>query len=201
MHKYGMVLALAIFGCGDGSGGTNGGNTTSGTTGNTTSGTTGNTTSGTTGRMVSYNCCINGSYYDCPSQAALDKCIPPNFTGTPDPSSCTRNSSKDGTCGSSTNGGTTGNTNGGTTGGPQGCSGATSWGPCVIDSDCNGSLLHCTSGQCYSNIFGSPCTIDSDCGTNSHCTSGCCYTDMRGNPCTIDSDCGIASSCVNGTCN
>ena len=41
-----------------------------------------------------YHCCINGAYYQCPDQAAFDKCgkVPP------DPSSCTRNSSKDNTC-------------------------------------------------------------------------------------------------------
>jgi hypothetical protein len=186
MHKCAMILAL-MMGC-DGGGG--GGSTTGG-------GTTGS--GGTTGRQVSYSCCINGSFYDCPSQAALDKCIPPNFMGTPDPSSCSRNAGKDNTCGS---GGTTGSGGGTTTGGSAGgCSHATSWGVCTIDADCHDSQLHCTNGQCYSNIFGSPCTIDADCGSDTHCTNGCCYTNMSGNPCTIDADCGSLSSCVNGVCN
>jgi hypothetical protein len=183
MHKYAMILMLAI-GCGDGGGG---GSTTTG--GGTTGG-------GTTGRQVSFSCCINGSYFDCPSQAALDKCIPPNFMGAPDPSQCTRNSGKDNTCGQGTTG-----TNGGTTGSAGGCSNATVWNVCSIDADCNDSLLHCTNGKCYSNAGGSPCNIDADCGNVDHCTNGCCYADQSGSPCNIDGDCGPASSCVNGVCN
>jgi hypothetical protein len=196
-----MLLALAtvIGGC---DGGTTGGGTTGG--GTTGGGTTGaGTTGGTTGSSLTIYCCLNGSYYDCPSQAALDKCIPPNFMGTPDPSACSRNVSKDGKCNSGTNGATTGATTGstgGTTGSSGGCGGAISLGSCTIDSDCFGSLEHCTNGKCYSNAGGSPCTIDRDCGSLDHCTSGCCYANAIGSPCTIDADCGI-SSCVNGTCN
>jgi hypothetical protein len=191
MLKYGVLLAIALGGCGDGGGGT----TTTG--GSSTGGNTTSASGGSTGRSVSFNCCLNGQYFDCPSQAALDKCVPPDFMGTPDPSQCTRNTNKDGTCSQGTSGGTSG----GTTGSAGGCSNAHVWNSCTVDSDCHSTLLHCTSGNCYSNIFGSPCTVDSDCGNSAHCTSGCCYTNQRGNPCTVDSDCGAASSCVNGKCN
>jgi hypothetical protein len=189
MHKFGILLAFAMMvGCGDGGG------QTTGQTGSNGGGTTGGGTTG--GSSLTIYCCLNGAYYDCPSQAALDKCIPPNFMSAPDPSACTRNAGKDGTCRS---GGGSTTTGGG--GGGGGCSGASSWGACSIDADCHSSQLHCTSGHCYSNIFGSPCNIDADCGSDTHCTSGCCYTNMSGNPCDIDADCGSSSSCVSGKCN
>jgi hypothetical protein len=64
------------------------------------------------------NCCVNGAYYDCPSPSAVNKCagefaacVTKCAMGSdmgcgercmkdhpPDPSGCTRNPSKDGTC-------------------------------------------------------------------------------------------------------
>jgi hypothetical protein len=56
-----------------------------------TSSSTGSTTSSST----TFDCCLNGQYYSCPSHSALDKCGDLN---APDPSECTRDSSKDSSC-------------------------------------------------------------------------------------------------------
>jgi hypothetical protein len=194
------VLVLAAVGCGappTGGGGGGGSGGAGGSSGTGGSGGSGGGGGGT--RSASYSCCLNGAFYACPSQAALDRCIPPNFQGTPDPSECMRDTTQDGSCHTG-GGGSGGSGGGGGGGGSSGGCHAASFDACVVDSDCHSSLQHCTSGQCYSNQPGSPCNVDSDCGLG-HCTSGCCYQDSRGEPCNVDSDCGPASSCVNGTCN
>jgi hypothetical protein len=59
---------------------------------------------GTTGGSFSGSCCVNGAFYSCPSQSAVDQCTPLDSDGYPtgksDPSQCSRDASKDNTCGS-----------------------------------------------------------------------------------------------------
>lgn len=40
----------------------------------------------------SFTCCINGSFYECSSSAAVQQCVEGNQSG------CTRDSSRDNTC-------------------------------------------------------------------------------------------------------
>ena len=70
------------------------------------------------GAQTQNSCCINGAYYACPDMAAVNKCAPPELGGCmmncdmmdmscpdqclqsypPDPSSCSRDTSKDASC-------------------------------------------------------------------------------------------------------
>jgi hypothetical protein len=153
-------------------------------------------------------CCLNQVFYVCSSATAFQKCagfdvgacygacaatdtacfmscdMKAQASGH-DPSQCTHDPSRDGTCSTP----------------PAGGCHNPSWNVCQIDADCNDTNQHCTNGKCYSNQSGSPCQIDADCGSGSHCTNGCCWDNRTGSPCQIDGDCGSGSSCVNGKCN
>jgi hypothetical protein len=73
----GAVSACSVIGCG--------GDT--GTSSGTPSGDT------TTGGSSSFTCCLNGSFYECPTEADVSMC-----SVKLDPSNCTADSSKDNTC-------------------------------------------------------------------------------------------------------
>ncbi len=48
---------------------------------------------GSTGTQSSASCCLNGSWYDCPSDSEATTCFDKS-----DPSGCTRNSDRDKEC-------------------------------------------------------------------------------------------------------
>jgi hypothetical protein len=76
----GAVSVCSVIGCG--------GDTSSGTGSGTPSG--GNTTGGSS---FTGSCCLNGSFYSCPTEDDVSKCS--LDTG---PGNCTADSSKDNTC-------------------------------------------------------------------------------------------------------
>lgn len=146
---------------------------------------------------VSFECCINGAGYACPSNDALNQCIGFDIDGcmaacafddfacmddcfyqwetsTPDPSAC-QPAPVD--C----NGG-----GGNPSGGGGLCVGDWDGTYCDVDSDC--STYNCVNDQCYGNEPGNPCEVDSDCSTY-NCFQGCCYGNGAGEPCDVDSDC------------
>jgi hypothetical protein len=76
MFRFAMTFVLfaatvAAIGCGGGGNGSSSGNGTSG----------GNGTS--SGQTQSFQCCLNGTYYDCSSEAASNACFQAS-----DPSGC-----------------------------------------------------------------------------------------------------------------
>lgn len=75
MRSVLTFLVVAGLGCG---GGTDGGGTSGGTGGGSTSSTT-----------TTFCCSINSRSFDCPDQAAVQKCA---NLDNPDPSDCTRRS-------------------------------------------------------------------------------------------------------------
>ncbi len=171
------------------------------------------TSRGDSAGSASFNCCLNGSFYACPSTAAAiacaggfdvggchAACAPSDFAcqincdqraamARPDPSQCTRTATGDSTCSSS-----------GTDGGSTSCGNASTSRSCAGDSDC-GYTNHCFEGQCYSNGSGSPCSSTSQCGYTGHCHATCCYQNASGSPCSSDDECGYSSTCVTGECN
>lgn len=84
------LLALTAAACGDDTGdGGNGGGSDDGSSDDGSDGTTETTTTGS----ETFTCCLNGTNYSCPSQAANDAC----FGG--DSSGCTMTGTNpDGTC-------------------------------------------------------------------------------------------------------
>jgi hypothetical protein len=153
------------------------------------SGSNGAGASGATSGGGSYTCCLNGTGYDCPDDAALDQCIGFDMDGcmsacgfddvacqdacfdqfessTPDPSACTQSAAIDCNAGATSGGATSGgSTSGGSTSGEPGCSDELSG--CDYDSDC--CTGNCADNTCWGNSFGDPCEYDSD------CDSGNCY--------------------------
>lgn len=148
------------------------------------------------------SCCINQAFYACNSAAAFDKCSGGDpgacfdacafddfacmmrcsdqaANATHDPSACSRDSSKDGTCGTSS---TSCNAIGGVA--------------CTYSSQCSSG--NCTDGHCYGNSNGNRCTYSSQC-TSGNCTNGCCYGNSRGESCTYSSQC-TSSNCTGGKC-
>lgn len=130
----------------------------------------------------SFHCCLNSDTYECPSDAALQKCgggdpgaclagcdgtDPTCFekcmtmTTAPDPSDCTAvNESAATWCKSSSTG--TGSSGGGCDG--QSCQ---SDHDCPNNQNCNDATLHCfdTSADC----FGNDCQSDHDCPNGQNC--------------------------------
>lgn len=140
-----------------------------------------------------FECCLNGTGYLCPSQSALDRCagFDQNLKpiGSPDPSACNATGKACGPAGVQPS----------DPGPGDACGSIQPTGSCYVDSDC-GSGFHCASGGCYPNTVGSACYVDSDCGASAHCTSGCCQVDGSGSGCYVDSDCGPNGHCTGGQC-
>jgi hypothetical protein len=67
------LLALTVFACGD----------------------EGSDDDGSSGSSSDFSCCLNGEFYDCPTSEAVGNC-----SLTTGPGTCTRDSSRDSTCGS-----------------------------------------------------------------------------------------------------
>lgn len=88
-------------------------------------------------RETRFSCCINGAFYTCPNQAALDRCG--NFSA-PDPSSCTRGT---GSCGNTNNNTNNNNTNNNNTG--KAALGAT----CETNTECQSNACLTTNGATY----------------------------------------------------
>ncbi|MCU0695486.1 MAG: hypothetical protein MUC96_03025 [Myxococcaceae bacterium] len=147
------------------------------------------------------SCCINGAFYACATSAAFEQCSgfdvgaclaacnPMDFmcpaqcsqraaASRPDPSACTRDMSRDGTCGSST-----------TCNDFRGSA-------CTLSSQCSSN--NCTGGYCRSRSTGSRCTLSSQCESN-NCTDGCCRGTSTGSACTLSSQC-ASNNCTNGQC-
>jgi hypothetical protein len=175
-----------------GAGGSGSGNNGSGASGNNGSG---------AGMPGTFECCLNGVGFACPSDAALDQCIGFDIDGclagcsfddfecqdacfaqldmsTPDPSACTQDASV--TC----------------DGNPGVCVGDWDGTNCDQDSDC--SSLNCFDQKCYATDAGNPCEQDSDCSTL-NCYESCCYDTGAGNPCEQDSDCS-SLNCFENQC-
>lgn len=147
------------------------------------------------------SCCLNGSFHDCQSKAAFDKCAGfdvgachgacsgPDFSchmacdtqassSTHDASSCTRVAARDGECGSSLL-----------------CVG-TRGAACTYSTQCSSG--NCTKGYCYPTSNGNPCTYSTQCGSG-NCTDGCCNGNAKGNSCTYSTQC-TSGNCTSGKC-
>ncbi len=145
----------------------------------------------------SFECCLNGAGYRCPSEAAFTQCVgfdvdgclaacnPADFEcpancfdmvgeAEPDPSACTADPTA--TCDS-----------------PSSCSPGVE---CTLDSHCSSG--NCTSGRCYGNDRGCMCSLDSHCSSR-NCTSGTCQGNDGGEGCTLDSHC-TSRNCTGGEC-
>ncbi|MFO0600176.1 MAG: hypothetical protein U0228_33010 [Myxococcaceae bacterium] len=185
-------------GGGTGAGGGAGGGSASGG-GSATGGGTGGGTAGGNGGT----CCLNGSFYDCASKAAFDKCVgfnvatchaacaPTDITcnincdmqagnATHDPSSCTRDTSRDNQCTLST-----GDT----------CSDAHTE-ACSYSTQCSSG--NCTDSYCRGNGLGARCNYSTQC-TSGNCTDGCCRGNSAGSKCNYSTQC-TSGNCSNGRC-
>jgi hypothetical protein len=149
-------------------------------------------------------CCINGAYYACGSQAAFDKCAGGNpakchegcgadidchircddqaAMSRPDPADCQRDTSKDGTCSSG--------------GGGSSCIEKPNLQACTYSSQCSSG--NCTKGRCYGNENGALCTYSSQCSSG-NCTGGCCAGNSKGSACSYSSQCD-SGNCTGGKC-
>lgn len=153
------------------------------------------------GGSSAFTCCLNDAFYGCATKAAFDACAgfdvgacidayaPSYFkcpadcsqrgaTATHDPSQCTRDASKDGTCGVSD-----------TCNDLHGAA-------CVVSGDCSSN--NCTGGYCRSNSAGARCVVSGDC-TSGNCTQGCCRNRTVGSACVVSGDCD-SNNCTGGTC-
>jgi hypothetical protein len=155
-------------------------------------GVTGGSDAGTNenNNQMTWECCLNGAFYQCPDDPALERC------GNRDPSLCSRDASRDGSCkpGVKTDGGMPPD---------MAMSGPTcnAWGTtksCTLDSDC-GSGKYCFSGKCWGNDRGAPCSFGYQCGTNNHCTNNCCWWNSFNEPCSFNYDCS-SGVCASGKC-
>jgi hypothetical protein len=164
-----LGMAVLTAACGSGSASSGGAGGKSESTGNSVS--------------SSFHCCLNSDTYECPSDAALQKCgggdpgaclagcsgaDPTCFekcmtmVASPDPSDCTAvNESAATWCKSSS----TGSSSGG------GCDGQS----CQFSSDCpNNQNCNSATGHCFENTAdcaGHDCAFDSDCPNGQSCNS------------------------------
>lgn len=154
-------------------------------------------------------CCLNGSFHDCQSKAAFDKCA--GFEvgachaacsggdfdchmkcdmqaagATHDPSSCNRVASRDSECSSGAGGG------GGSGGSCVGSRGVA----CTYSTQCSSG--NCTDGYCYAKSNGNPCTYSTQCNSG-NCTNNCCFGNSKGDSCTYSTQC-TGGNCTNGKC-
>ncbi len=158
----------------------------------------------------SASCCLNGTFYDCASQEAFDlcagfdvfacqetcaftdskcmsDCAQKASTAKHDPSQCTRNPAKDGTC----------NTTSPSPSPSGSCVGSHNGMACSYSTQCP-SGYHCSKGKCYSDGIGNPCEYSTQC-SSSNCTDGCCRGTSKGSPCTYSTQC-QSGNCTNGRC-
>lgn len=181
-----ILTVLAACGAGDGSGGNNSNNS--------------NNSSNTGG---TYQCCLNGQFYSCGDKAAFDKCAgfdvgachagcEADFSchmncdlqaqsSKHDPSACSRDASRDGTCTISSGGS---------------CREQTGLTSCTYSTQCSSN--NCTKGKCYGNENGDLCTYSTQCKSN-NCTNGCCAGNAVGSTCTYSTQCD-SNNCTNGKC-
>jgi hypothetical protein len=143
--------------------------------------------------QMTWECCLNGAYYQCPDDAAFEQC------GARDPSGCSRDASKDSSCKSviKTDGGLPTTPDMAKPVAPT----CNAWGtpqPCTLDADC-GSGKHCFGGKCWGNDRGAPCSFSYQCGTNNHCTNNCCWWNSFNEPCAFNHDCS-SGVCAGGKC-
>ena len=83
---FGVAGVFGALGCSGGAGdGAGGGKTATGNTSSGTSSGTGSSSGSTTKGGSSFECCLNGANFACPSQPAFQACIDFN---APDPSGC-----------------------------------------------------------------------------------------------------------------
>lgn len=161
---------------------------------------TGSNTNSATGGGT---CCLNGSFYQCNSQAAFTACMGTdvgachagcpasdfschqrcdmqNATATHDPSQCQRNASKDNTCST----------------GAGSCLSQVGLTSCTYSTQCSSG--NCTDGKCYGNAVGDRCTYSTQCSSG-NCTDGCCSGTSRGSACTYSTQCS-GGNCTDGHC-
>lgn len=195
-----FALTLLTLACSSTNGGASDGSSGNGGSGGSSG------SSGTGGNAGKFSCCLNDVFYQCPDQAAFDKCAGASpldchakcggadfechmkcddeaANVSHDPSACAK---KTEACPP-------------ISGPSASCNGIGS-GKCDVDGDC-GSGNHCTGGKCFDNTAGSKCDVDGDCGSGNHCTGGCCLDNSAGSKCDVDGDCGSGGSCTSGTCN
>lgn len=145
-------------------------------------------------------CCVNGAFYACGTSQAFEACAGPDvgachaacgvtdFTchmscdtaainASHDPSQCTRDSARDGSC---------------TLDSCNDLKGSA----CSYSSQC--STDNCTDGYCRGNAVGDRCSYSSQCSSN-NCTDGCCRGNDRGSKCSYSSQC-TSNNCTDGVC-